>query len=153
MRASSANRVACTGSGNVMVASMLSVSALRKVRVMTTIARPASIVTSKRVDTSGQGRGVPATKAPAMKAWSGSIIVCDAIGICLFLQQIGEQLGDTLDQRTRARSAAEQVGIDHQRHSRRDHERGALARVEQQLDGGGRKSQFAQPGVTADRDE
>ena len=30
----------------------------------------------------------------------------------MFLQQIGEQLGDTLDQRTRARSAAEQVGID-----------------------------------------
>src|SRR5579883_672063 len=127
MRASSANRVACTGSGNVMVASMLSASPLRKVRVITTIAKPASIVTSKRVDTRGQGLGVPATKAPAIKAWSGSIIVCDAIGMCSFLQQIREQLGDTLDQRTWARSAAEQVGIDHQRHSRRDRKWGALA--------------------------
>src|SRR5258708_17343793 len=116
MRAFRANKVAWIGTGNGIVASMLSGSALRKVRDVVTIARPPSISTSNRVATRGTGRGVPATKPPAMKAWSGSILVCGAVKLMgAFPRQVRQQGCDFLDQRADIGTAAEQIRVDDER--------------------------------------
>ena len=135
IRACSANRVAWTGNGNVIVTSMLWDSALRKVRDVVTTAKPPSIRTSNRVATSGTGRGVPATKPPAMKAWSGSILVCGAIKLMgAFPHQIRQQGCYALDQRADIGAAAEHIRVDNERDAGGDRKRRALTSLEQQLD-------------------
>src|SRR5438132_2398039 len=152
MRAFKANRVAWTGTGNVIVASMLWDSALRKVRDVVTTARQPSIRTSNRVATRGTGRCVPATKPPAMKAWSGSILVCGAIKLMgAFPHQVRQQGCDSLDQRVDVGTAAEQIRVDDKRDAGGHRKRRALASFEQQLDGCRREAEIAQPGVAPDR--
>src|ERR1700726_1577559 len=122
---------------------MLSGSALRKILVVDTTASPPSMITSKVVATSGTGRGVPATNAPAMKARSGSVLVCDAIVMARLLQEIGKQRGDARDERADIGAAAEQVRVDHEREPRSHRKRRALVRFEQQLDRGRREAEIA----------
>src|SRR5262245_1548860 len=150
MRACSANRVACTGTGNVRVASMLAGSLLRKVRVVVTMARPASMTTSNRVATSGIG--VAAADLRAMKAWSGSIVVCGAVNVIarLLLQEVGQQVLDAFNQRAALGTAADEVWIDNERDAWRHDEWGTLLCLQKQLDRRGREAQVAQPHVTAD---
>src|SRR5215831_16016090 len=152
MRACRANRVAWTGTGKVIVASMLWDSALRKVRDVVTTARPPSIRTSNRVATSGTGRRVPATKQPAMKAWSGSILVCGAVKfMAAFPHQLRQQGCYSLDQRADVGATAEQIRVDHERDAGGHRKRRALAGFEQQLDSCRREAEIAQPGVAPDR--
>src|SRR5262245_15604823 len=150
MRACSANRVACTGTGNVRVASMLAGSLLRKVRVVVTMARPASMTTSNRVATSGIG--VAAADLRAMKAWSGSIVVCGAVNVIarLLLEEIGQQILDAFNQRAALGTAADEIWIDDERDAWRHTEWCTLLCLQQQLDRRGRKAQVAQPHVPAD---
>src|SRR5215813_7727916 len=150
IRACSANRVAWTGTGNVSVASMLAGSLLRKMRVVVTIARPASMITSKRVATSGMG--VDAADLLAMNVCSGSILVCGAVNVIarLLLQEVGQQVLDAFNQRAALGTAADEVWIDDERDAWRHDEWGTLLCLQKQLDRRGREAQVAQPHVTAD---
>src|SRR6266850_6419706 len=116
-----------------MVASMLRGSTLRKVRVVVTIARPASMTTSKRVAASGMG--VFDGKAPAMKTWRGSILVCGAVEVIawLLLQEIGQQILDAFHQRATLGTAADETWIDDKRDARRHDEWGTLLCLQKQL--------------------
>src|SRR5262245_6211085 len=134
-----------------MVASMLEPSWLRNFLAVATTARPPSMTTSNLVSINGIGRGVPATNAPAMKARSGSILVCGAIKVMTgILHKIGEKIDDAFRKRTSVRAAADQFWINHQRDAGRDRERRPFARLEQQPDGRRREAEFAQPAVAPD---
>src|SRR5262245_61498892 len=135
-----------------MVASMLTASALRNVRRAQTIASPWLMSTSKRVAMSGIGCLLPATKPPAMNAWSGSTRVFGAVMrmVVTLLQEFCEKLCNTIDQSAAVRAAAEQVRIDDERDAGRDRKRGALSPFQQQLDRSRRKAEVTQPRIALD---
>src|SRR5262245_48129051 len=110
MRASSANRTACTGTGKVIIASMLCSSSFRNWRFMVTLARPPAISTSKLVNFSGTGRRVSPANAPVGYAANGSIEVCGAIfGMGWILEKIVEELSDALHDRLDQRAGSEML--------------------------------------------
>src|SRR5262249_22096483 len=127
-------------------------SALRNVRDVVTTAKPPSMSTSNRLATSGTGRGVPATKPPAMKAWSGSILVCGAVKfIGAFPHQVRQQGCDSLDQRADIAAASEHIRVADERDAGGHRKRRARAGFQQQLNGCRRKAEITQPGVAPDR--
>src|SRR3984893_690095 len=135
MRASSPKSTACTGTGNVIVASMLSASSLRKTRFVTTVARPPSISTSNLVETRGMGRCASTVNAPAIKAPRGSIVLGVAIlGMGGLLEEVGKKALNAFDDRLDRCARGEKLGINNKRDSWRRGKWGAFTSLKEQFD-------------------